>query len=185
MTRIVAGSARGRRLSVPTGPTRPTSDRAREGFFSTATSLLGTLEGLRVLDLYAGSGAVGLEAASRGAAHVTLVESGPKAVRAIRDNVAAVGLPGVEVLAAAVERAVAVPASGAGYDLVFLDPPYHLPDAEVVDVLVTLLSGGWLAPQAVVAVERATRGGAFGWPGGFTALKERGYGEGTIWYAEV
>ena len=103
MTRVIAGAARGRRLAVPTGGgTRPTADRAREALFSTLESLLGPWAGRRVLDLYAGSGAVGLEALSRGAAHVLLVESDARAARTITGNVAVVGLPGAEVRAARV-----------------------------------------------------------------------------------
>lgn len=99
MTRVIAGTAGGRRLAVPPGTgTRPTSDRAREGLFSTWQSLLGgPLEGDRVLDLYAGSGAVGLEALSRGAGHTLLVEADARAARTIRENVKALGLPGAEV----------------------------------------------------------------------------------------
>jgi 16S rRNA (guanine966-N2)-methyltransferase len=104
MTRVIAGAAGGRRLAVPPGTgTRPTSDRAKEGLFSTWESLRGTLEGARVLDLYAGSGAVGLEALSRGAAHVLLAEADPRAARTVRENAAAVGLPGAEVRAARAE----------------------------------------------------------------------------------
>ena len=186
MTRIVAGVARGRRLTVPSGPTRPTSDRAREGLFSSLESLCG-LQGARFLDLYAGSGAVGLEALSRGAEHVLLVENGPRAVKALAANIAAVGLPGAAALSMAVERAVAAPPASpaAGpYDVAFLDPPYHLADEAVAGVLSAAAGNGWLAPDAVVAVERATRGGAFAWPEGFSALRERRYGEGSIWYAE-
>ncbi|RKS80592.1 16S rRNA (guanine966-N2)-methyltransferase [Motilibacter peucedani] len=182
MTRIVAGVAGGRRLVVPDGPTRPTSDRAREGLFSTVTSLWGPLDGARVLDLYAGSGAVGLEAASRGAERVLLVESSPSAVRAIRDNIAALGLPGTQVLATTVEKAVAGEPPDA-FDVVFLDPPYALAGGAVVAVLEALLAGGWLGRDALVAVERSTRGGGFEWPEGLAPLRERRYGEGTIWYA--
>ena len=100
MARVIAGEAGGRRLAVPGGrDTRPTSDRAREGLFATITSIAGPLDGARVLDLYAGSGAVGLEALSRGAGHVLLVEQGARAVRVIRENIEAIGLPGA-VLAA-------------------------------------------------------------------------------------
>ncbi|MFV2120379.1 RsmD family RNA methyltransferase, partial [Streptomyces sp. Act-28] len=90
MTRVIAGAAGGRRLAVPPGNgTRPTSDRAREGLFSTWQSFLGTLDGIRVADLYAGSGAVGLEALSRGAAHALLVEADARAARTVRENVRA------------------------------------------------------------------------------------------------
>jgi 16S rRNA (guanine966-N2)-methyltransferase len=108
MTRVIAGAAGGRRLSVPGGrDTRPTSDRAREGLFATVRALAGPLAGASVLDLYAGSGALGLEALSRGAARVCLVEADPRAVRVIRANVAALGLPGAEVVAGRVEAVLA------------------------------------------------------------------------------
>jgi 16S rRNA (guanine966-N2)-methyltransferase len=105
MTRVIAGSAGGRRLSVPAGrDTRPTSDRAREGLFGTIEALHGPLVGANVLDLYAGSGAVGLEALSRGAARALLVEADQRAVKVIRANIAALGLPGATVAADRVER---------------------------------------------------------------------------------
>ncbi len=108
VARVIAGEAGGRRLTVPSGrSTRPTSDRAREGLFATVTSILGPLAGARVLDLYAGSGAVGLEALSRGAEHVLLVESSARAADVIRQNIAAIGLPGATVIADRVERVLA------------------------------------------------------------------------------
>ena len=108
MTRVIAGVAGGRRLAVPSGlATRPTSDRAREGLFGTVRAVLGSLTGARVLDLYAGSGAVGLEALSRGAAHALLVESAPAAIRAIRANIAALDLPGACLVPDRVERVLA------------------------------------------------------------------------------
>nr|WSX23079.1 16S rRNA (guanine(966)-N(2))-methyltransferase RsmD [Streptomyces tubercidicus] len=186
MTRVIAGTAGGRRLAVPPGNgTRPTSDRAREGMFSTWESLDGPLAGARVLDLYGGSGAVGLEALSRGAAHVLLVEADARAVRTIRDNVRTVGLPGVEVRAGKAEQAAAAPPPGEPYDLVFLDPPYVVTDADLCEILLTLRGQGWLAEQALVTVERSTRGGTFPWPDGFEAIKARRYGEGTLWYGRA
>jgi 16S rRNA (guanine966-N2)-methyltransferase len=186
MTRLIAGTAGGRRLAVPPGQgTRPTSDRAREGLFSTWQSLLGTLDGTRVADLYAGSGAVGLEALSRGAAHALLVESDPRAQRTLRQNVRALGLPGAEVRAARAEAVVAGPPPGPPYDLVFLDPPYALPDADLGEILLTLRAGGWLAGGALVTVERSTRGGEFRWPDGFAGARSRRYGEGTFWYGHA
>jgi 16S rRNA (guanine966-N2)-methyltransferase len=108
MTRVIAGLAGGRRLKVPAGrATRPTSDRAREGLFGTVESLLGSLQGARVLDLYAGSGAVGLEAISRGAVQAVLVESSPAAIRVIRANIAALGLAGAQLVADRVEKVLA------------------------------------------------------------------------------
>ncbi|MBL1092885.1 16S rRNA (guanine(966)-N(2))-methyltransferase RsmD [Streptomyces sp. NPDC001739] len=186
MTRVIAGTAGGRRLAVPPGNgTRPTSDRAREGMFSTWESLDGPLTGARVLDLYGGSGAVGLEALSRGAAHVLLVEADARAVRTIRDNVRAVGLPGVEVRPGKAEQTAAAPPPGEPYDIVFLDPPYAVSDAELCEILLTLRGQGWLTDDALVTVERSTRGGAFPWPDGFTAIKARRYGEGTLWYGRA
>ena len=175
MTRIIAGTAGGRRLAVPSGQgTRPTSDRAREGLFGTVTAICGTLHGARVLDLYAGSGAVGLEALSRGAADVLLIEADRRAIGVIRDNVAAVGLPGARVLAGRVELVLARgPGGEPPRDVVFADPPYAMPDAEVSDVLTALLGAGWLAPGAVVAVERATRSGPPQWPAGYAADRAR------------
>ncbi|MFD6422515.1 16S rRNA (guanine(966)-N(2))-methyltransferase RsmD [Streptomyces sp. NPDC060198] len=186
MTRVIAGSAGGRRLAVPPGNgTRPTSDRAREGLFSTWEALLGTLDGVRIADLYAGSGAVGLEALSRGAVHALLVEADPKAVRTVRENVRAVNLPGAEVRTGKAEQTVSGPAPADPYDVVFLDPPYLVTDDDLREILLTLRSRGWLGEGALVTVERATRGGEFGWPEGFEPLRSRRYGEATLWYGRA
>ena len=185
MTRIIAGSARGRRLAVPAGTrTRPTSDRTREGLFSAVQSAVGPLDGLRVLDLYAGSGAVGLEALSRGAAAATLVEADAKALRAIRDNVRGLGLAGAVVLPEKVERALAT-APPEPYDVVFADPPYDLSDAALTAVLAALVANGWLAVDALLVVERSSRGGPVAWPPGIEAARSRRYGEGTLWYGRA
>lgn len=186
MTRIVAGSARGRRLAVASGTgTRPTSDRAREGLFSTIEALLQSLAGARVLDLYAGSGAIGIEALSRGAAHTLLVESDARAVRTIRDNLAATGMAGAEVRADRVARVVAGGAPATPYDVVFLDPPYDLPDDDVRAVLTDLHDRHWLRAGALVVVERASRGADWRWPDGVTADRSRRYGEATLWYGRA
>ena len=183
MARVIAGEAGGRRLAVPGGrDTRPTSDRAREGLFATITSIAGSLDGARVLDLYAGSGAVGLEALSRGAGHVLLVEQDARAVRVIRENIEAIGLPGAVLAADRVERVLARGPDGDRYDVVFADPPYALADAAVERVLALLAAGGWLASGALVIVERATRSGPVTWPDGFTPDRDRRYGEATFWY---
>ncbi|APU42372.1 MULTISPECIES: 16S rRNA (guanine(966)-N(2))-methyltransferase RsmD [unclassified Streptomyces] len=185
MTRVIAGSAGGRRLAVPPGTgTRPTSDRMREGLFSTWESLHG-IEGARVLDLYGGSGAVGLEALSRGADHALLVESDPKAAKAIRDNIRTLGLAGAEFRAGKAEHIVAARAAGEPYDVVFLDPPYAVEGADLREILLTLRSNGWIADGALVTVERSTRSGAFPWPEGFEPLRSRKYGEGTLWYGRA
>lgn len=184
MTRIVAGSAGGRTLQVPARGTRPTSDRVREALFSRLEHL-GVVDGARVLDLYAGSGALGLEAASRGAAAVTLVESARDAADVCRRNVAALGLGGtVQVVAERVERYVQRPAP-APWDLVLLDPPYDLGDAELDAVLADLVpDAARLTPGAVVVVERSTRGAEPGWPATLRRLDRRTYGETAVWFAE-
>ena len=183
MTRVIAGQAGGRRLAVPAGrDTRPTSDRAREGLFATIASMAGPLAGARVLDLYAGSGAVGLEALSRGAGHVLLVESGARASRVIRENITALALPGAEVITDRVERVLARGPAGDRYDIVFADPPYAMPGEEVSRLLGCLTDRTWLAPGGLVIVERATRSGPVTWPDGFTADRARRYGEATFWY---
>jgi 16S rRNA (guanine966-N2)-methyltransferase len=194
VTRVIAGAAGGRRLAVPGGTsTRPTSDRAREGLFSTVLSELGDLGGVHVMDLYAGSGALGLEALSRGAASVLLVESDARAAAVVKANAKAVGLPGATVAVDKVERLLARPPGEpghhrqyhrtGGYDLVFADPPYAVTDEAVARVLTLLSDGdGWLAPGALVVVERATRSGPFDWPPGYREGKSRRYGEATFWY---
>ena len=199
VARVIAGEAGGRRLAVPDGrATRPTSDRAREGLFGTVASIVGPLTGTRVLDLYAGSGAVGLEALSRGAEHVLLVESGARATAVIRQNIEVIGLPGATLIADRVERVLArgpeqPPAPGGAqdvrerpgsgrYDVAFADPPYAMADAEISRVLSLLADEGWLAPEALVIVERATRSGPVRWPDGFVPDRARKYGEATFWY---
>jgi 16S rRNA (guanine966-N2)-methyltransferase len=181
VTRIVAGAAGGRRLAVPPAGTRPTSDRVREALFSALVHDPG-LDGAAVLDLCAGSGALGLEALSRGAAHVLFVESDRRAAAVLRRNVAAVGLPGAVVRAAGAAAVLAAPAERA-YDVLLLDPPYALPDAEVAGWLAAAAAHGWLAPDASAVVERPTRGGAFAWPAPLEATRERRYGETTLHFA--
>jgi 16S rRNA (guanine966-N2)-methyltransferase len=179
---VIAGEAGGRRLAVPAGrDTRPTTDRAREGLFGTITSLAGSLAGKRVLDLYAGSGAVGLEALSRGAAHVLLVESGRPAAAAIRANIESVGLPGAELVTDRVERVLAQQAAER-YHVAFADPPYAVPGADITALLEQLVNNDWLAPGALVVIERATRDGPPGWPDGYHQDRARKYGEATFWY---
>ncbi|MEV4199129.1 16S rRNA (guanine(966)-N(2))-methyltransferase RsmD [Micromonospora globbae] len=183
MTRIVAGTFGGRRIATPPGEgTRPTSDRVREALFSAVQA--GTdLDGARVADLYAGSGAVGLEALSRGAAHVLLVESDPRAARVIRRNVAALGAaPVVRLVTGRVATVLAGGPEGEPYDLVFADPPYAVSDEEVAAVLTALVDHGWLAPDALVVVERSSRSGELRWVPGITGERSRRYGETTLWY---
>lgn len=183
MPRIIAGSARGRRLAAPPGSaTRPTSDRTREGLFSTLAAVHGPLAGARFLDLFAGSGAVGLEALSRGAAHVLLVERDRRAAATIAANISVLGIGGARVRTMAVERFVAE-APDAPYDVVFLDPPYDFASARVGDILQALRANEWLAPGGLAVVERASRDGPLQWPESYVADRSRAYGEGTLWYA--
>ncbi len=182
MTRIVAGSVGGRTIAVPPKGTRPTSDRVREAIFSRLEHL-DVLDGGRVLDLYAGSGALGLEAASRGAAEVVLVDSARRAADVARRNISALGLGRtVRIVADTAERYAA---SAAGpFDVVFLDPPYDLAEDALASVLDHLAAPGVLARGAVVVVERSTRSPEPSWPAGLVAFARKDYGETAVHYAE-
>ncbi|MDO9395502.1 MAG: 23S rRNA (adenine(2030)-N(6))-methyltransferase RlmJ [Herbiconiux sp.] len=193
MTRIIAGFAGSLTLSVPRSGTRPTSDRVREAVFSALESR-GGLDGLQVLDLYAGSGALALESVSRGAVHAVLVEKNAAAARVARQNVTTVlkaaPRPGPGAVAPRAEVAVqavsaylrgASAASGTGFDVVFIDPPYELPEEELAENLAALVP--LLAPDATVLVERSTRSPEPVWPRGLTLDRSRAYGETTLWWA--
>jgi 16S rRNA (guanine966-N2)-methyltransferase len=186
VTRIISGAAGGRRLRTPAGArTRPTSDRVREALFSRLEHLE-VLAGARVLDLYAGSGALGLEAVSRGARSVLLVDADRGAARAARENAAVVGRPGVVVREDTVERVlVAGPGGSNRVDLVFLDPPYDLSEDALGDALSLLVRHGWLAPDALVVVERSSRSPEPRWAEGLDAAGERRYGETRMWFADA
>ncbi len=164
--------------------TRPTSDRVREALFSRLEHR-GLLVDKHVLDLYAGSGALGLEAASRGASRVLLVESDRKAAKVIARNIETVGAAGVRVVTDTVERVLrAGPPAGIRVDLVFLDPPYDISEAALTEVLGALVEHGWLAPDAFVVVERSTRSPQPSWPAGLELSGEKRYGETAVWFAE-
>lgn len=179
MTRIIAGTYGGRRLQSPPGDgTRPTTDRVREALFSSLQSEFGSLDGLRVLDLFAGSGAIGLEAASRGAARVDLVESDRRAAQSISTNVKELGCAVARVLVQPVERFVQSPPT-APYDLIFLDPPYAFPQENLTDVLVAVSS--WLSEDGIIVVERSRRD-AFVWPTPLGPLRDKKYGDTILWY---
>lgn len=185
MTRIIGGSAGGRRLSTPSGAmTRPTTDRVREALFSSIEAWCGSLQGLRFLDLYAGSGAVGLEAWSRGAGVVTLVESDRRTARLIEQNAKALGFLKAEVVTVPV-AAVLTKSPPAPYDVVFMDPPYPLDEATVAEELALLSSREWLVPGAMVVVERSTRSPEPSWPEGIEAGRSKRYGETTLWYGHA
>ncbi len=180
MTRIVAGSLGGRRLVVPPGSaTRPTSDRVREALFSTVDSMT-TLAGSRFADLYAGSGAVGLEAASRGAAAVLLVESDARAARAIRANIAALGLAGIATLITAKVGPTLATPPDRPYDVVFADPPYSAGEPEIAALLAALVP--WLSPDGLVILERSTRPPEPSTVDALPLLRTKRYGESALHY---
>jgi 16S rRNA (guanine966-N2)-methyltransferase len=186
VTRIIGGHAGGRRLQTPKGDlTRPTADRVREALFSALESTLGSLSGLRFLDLYAGSGAVGLEAWSRGAAAVMLVERDRRTAGTVRANAAALGCRVARVVTGSVRTVLTEGPVDLPYDVVFADPPYATADDRVAGDLCALVEGGWRAAGAVVVVERPTRGGPVTWPEGLVEDRSRTYGETALWSARA
>jgi 16S rRNA (guanine966-N2)-methyltransferase len=182
MTRVIAGRHGGRSLQAPRGVgTRPTSDRVREALFS-ALAARGAISGAQVLDLYAGSGALGIEALSRGAASATLVEADRRAAGVVRGNLTALGERDGTVIAQAVRTFLAGSAPRA-MDLVFLDPPYDLSDDDLAGDLATLVDRGWLGEGALVVVERSSRSPEPTWPEGLHLVSEKRYGETALWLA--
>ena len=188
MSRIIAGSHGGRRLQVPPGDrTRPTTDRVREALFSAVSAWAGTaggppaeaLAGLAVCDLFAGSGAIGLEAASRGAAPVWLVESDRRAVRIIADNVAELGL-GATVKSGRVDDLIRTPPSVGAFDVVFADPPYLLSSYDLSELLATMVVQGWVAEDGLVVIERSSRSEPLTWPEDPADTWTRDYGESVL-----
>ncbi|MCV7286383.1 16S rRNA (guanine(966)-N(2))-methyltransferase RsmD [Mycolicibacterium wolinskyi] len=183
MTRIIAGALGGRRIAVPRSGTRPTSDRVREAVFNALTARV-DFTGLAVLDLYAGSGALGLEALSRGAASALFVEADQRAAAVIAKNIAALGVTGATVRRGTVASLLAA-GTDRPVDLVLADPPYDV-EAAAVDAMVTALAdGGWVGEGAVVMVERRATSDPVAWPDGWTALSARRYGDTRVELAEV
>ncbi len=191
MSRIIAGRWASRRLSAPSGDsTRPTTDRVRESVFALIASWWGRaglpaeehLAGLRFLDLYAGSGAVGLEAASRGA-EVVWVEKDRAAARVIELNLRSLGAAG-PVRVADVARFLARPPAGGGFDIVWLDPPYALSQADLCQVLALVARPGWLRDSGRLIVERSRHSHAVEFPQGFLSIGARHYGDTVIHHAE-
>jgi 16S rRNA (guanine966-N2)-methyltransferase len=182
VTRIVAGSLGGRRISVPARVTRPTSERVREAMFSAITART-DLAGARVLDCYAGSGALGIEALSRGAGYGLFVESDRRAAAVLAANLAALGLDD----ATATVRAVPVESMASGrpdapYDLLVADPPYAVAGEDLTAVVASLVTHGWLAAGALLAVERPARAGELAWPDGVERITTRRYGDTIVCY---
>lgn len=177
--RIVAGSAGGRTIAVPPRGTQPTSDRVREALFGRLAAW-GVLEGARVLDLYAGSGALGLEALSRGASAAVLVEADHRAARVCRENVAVLGLPAT-VRHQKVETYLTEPPATRA-DLVFLDPPYDLAEPALALALERLQAH--LAPDALVVVERSSRSPEPTLPDRLVLAQTKKYGETALHYLD-
>lgn len=183
LTRIIAGAAGGRRLVVPPRGTRPTTDRVRESLFNIVAARM-DLRGISVLDLYAGSGALGLEALSRGAASALFVESDQRVGAVLTRNIAAVGLPGATLRRGTVTAVLSAEPESA-VDLVLADPPYDLPAAEIEAVLAALSARGWAGAGTVIVVERARAGAPLKWPAGWSPWQPRVYGDTRLEFAEV
>lgn len=189
--RIIAGSAKGRKLLSPEGVSaRPTSDRAREALFSSLESEFNNMEGIRFLDLFAGSGAVTAEAISRGASSCTLVDSDRSSMEIARAN--------VEIARSSLQSPMSIEVNfveddaesfakrkSNPFDVVFIDPPYVFPDLDLVRMLEDLLRNGFLASSTLIVIERANRSSDFPWPDSMRAVKARRYGNAAIFYGEV
>ena len=183
--RIIAGNAKGRNISAVASATRPTSDRAREALFSTLTSEFGELTDLNVLDLYAGTGAIALESLSRGAAIVHAVEKDEQAQKSIAANfegLKSAQCPGTfRLFGMSVHRFLQDPAP-TKYHFIYIDPPYEVADVDVIETLIQLHDGEFLDPQALIAIERNSRVKEISWPHGYVAVREKNYGQATIFY---
>lgn len=180
MTRIISGQWAGRRLQVPASGARPTTDRVREALFNWLAHRH-NWAGSRVLDLYAGSGALGLEALSRGAEHATFVERSPKAAKVIKSNIALVGAQATVVTAEVTRWVRTVEAIDA--DLIFVDPPYDHSSSDLAEVLQLLAAK--VCQDALVVVERSARDRTWQWPTGWLAQDSRVYGETALWYGRL
>ena len=183
--RIIAGLAKGRPISAVASATRPTSDRAREALFSTLSSEFGDFEGLHVLDLYAGTGAIALEALSRGAAIVHAVEKDEAASKSISDNYDSIKsslFPGMFHLYSMGVHKFLGDKAQYQYHFIYIDPPYDVDDIDIVETLVQLKENGFLHPQALIAIERNSRTKEISWPYGYEEIRVKNYGQATIFY---
>lgn len=184
--RIIAGVAKGRSLSSVAGATRPTSDRAREAIFSTLTSEFGDFLGLHILDLFSGSGAIGLEALSRGASLVHCVEKDDSATKTISKNSELVQkaqpVGAFHLFHMSVQKFVEELAQNQ-YHFVYIDPPYDFADSELTTILGKLLSNNFFKDDAVIAIERASKTSQPTWPVGYEPSRTKVYGQASIYYA--
>ena len=181
--RIIAGVSKGKTLASPSDRTRPTSDRAREGVFSSLESEFASMENLKFLDLFSGSGAVGVEALSRGAALVHSVEKddGAFAISSINFDMVK-GAPGKYHIYKMSVLTFLKTAGNVGYDIIFMDPPYEFTNQQIEEMLEIIHTGGILDEKGLIAVERATKGNPFTWPAPLVQEKIRSYGQGSIFY---
>ena len=184
--RIIAGVAKGRSLSSVAGATRPTSDRAREAIFSTLTSEFGDFLGLQILDLFAGSGAMGLEALSRGASLVHCVEKDDAAAKTISTNASLVQKAqpvGVFHLFHTSAQKFVEGTPQNQYHFIYIDPPYDFSDSEISTILEKLHTNNFFKDGAVIAIERASKTAQPVWPQGYEPSRTKVYGQASIYYA--
>ena len=183
MTRIIGGDFRGRSIKVPDAETRPTSSRVREAIFSSVEHAVSGLDDLRVLDLFSGSGAFGIESISRGATEAVLVEKDLRAADTLHSNVANFGIKNARVVIADAFSDVAQKSSRGTFDVVFIDPPYSIEDEQVNALLANLVGNDWLNEYALVVVERGSRSQVV-WPESIEELRKKVYGDTSIWYGQ-
>lgn len=186
--RIIAGFGKGRNLISPPSITRPTSDRAREGLFSSLLSTFGTLEGLHFLDLFAGSGAVGVEALSRGAAVVEAVESDVESAQVCSENFALLSkVTGIGKFKIHNETTFEFlnHSAESSFEIIFIDPPYEVDNSEVEKILKKIITLNLLNRFGVIAIERDAKSEVFTWPAGLVESKIRSYGAGAIHYGAL
>ena len=183
MTRIIGGDLRGRKLKVPELQTRPTSSRVREAIFSSVEHAVSGLSDLRVLDLFAGSGALGIESISRGAAEAVLIEKDLRAADTLHSNIESLGLKTARVVITDAIEETSKSSSRGKFDVVFIDPPYELADEQVDVLLGQLVKNGWLADFALLVVERGAKSKVI-WPKTVEELRQKFYGDTTIWYGQ-
>ena len=183
--RIIAGFAKGRPISAVASATRPTSDRAREALFSTLTSEFGDFDGMRVLDLYAGTGAIALEALSRGAAIVHAVEKDEAAAKAISDNydsIKSAQFSGIFHLYTMGAHRFLSDKAQYQYHFIYIDPPYEVDDIDIIETLVQLRENRFVHPDALIAIERNSRTKEISWPYGYEEIRAKDYGQARIFY---
>jgi 16S rRNA (guanine966-N2)-methyltransferase len=183
MTRIIGGDFRGRSITVPDAETRPTSSRVREAIFSSVEHAVSGLDDLRVLDLFSGSGAFGIESISRGATEAVLIEKDLRAADTLHNNVANFGIKNARVVIADAFSEVSQKSGRGSFDVVFIDPPYLFEDGQVNTLINQLVENDWLNEYALIVVERGSRSHVV-WPESVEELRKKVYGDTTIWYGQ-